>query len=305
MAFDRLATKYSRSARTVASFGEVENLVRESFPFEVLKLPCNGVLQGEAYKTRFCSLHRDDTGEPVGESSVSPKYVPHTLEDVCTLLEAARQAFDGELSVDCFWQDAHILVVKPTQEAFFELYSQERIIPKLAIDAGFAGKAFKASLGFYNSICSNLAILSSVYNVSRSIRHTLSMRDRLDALVTDFQTVRGSWQETQATIARMNAKRVIVADVIRDVFGDIPDKGKGRTQAENRIEKIISRVYRECQENGLQFDGKTTSGWRLWNALQGALQHDFTRKETDPTLRALATWNDQDLFKLERTILAS
>ena len=308
---ERLATRYSRSATTVSSFDDIQGIIREKFPNEVkrLELPSFNVrgTNGDFVRPRFHGLFLVDAdGIPVaevGDSSVSPKYVPHSREDIETLVEASRQAFQGDLMVDAVWNEGHTIVVKPTKETFLELYSEERISPKLAIHAGFAGKPIQASLGFYNTICDNMAILRSVLTVSRTIKHTLSMRDRLDELVQEFQSIRASWKETQERIQRMNEIRVNTADILRAVFGDIPETGRGRTVAENRIEKIVTRLNNESMKVGNSI-GMETTGWRLFNALQGAFQHDFTRKQGDSYLRALDTWNDATLEKAERIILA-
>ncbi len=311
MAFNKLATKYDSESFVVDSFDDIVENVRIKFPNEVKNLPLPGFnvkgANGEYIKPRFHGLFLvDSDGIPtaeVGDSSVSPKYVPHSRDDIEILLEAARQAFRGNLRVHCSWNDAHILVVKPTQETFLELYSQERISPRLSIFAGFAGRSINASLGLYNTLCDNMALMSTVHAVNASIRHTLSMRDRLAELVRQFETIQGSWADTQVRIKQLNEKTVNTAQILKEIFGDIPEKGKGRTQLENRIEKIVTRLNNESMRVGRDL-GSETTGWRLFNALQGAFQHDFTRAQNDPILRALDTWGDSTLEKAERVILA-
>jgi hypothetical protein len=310
MALQTAATRYSKTAVKVESFNDARGVIESTFTNEVANLPLakfnNDV--GPNFNGLFLVDADGIPIESVGDSSVSPKYTPHTREHVFTLLEAARQAFDGSLMVDCRWKNGHVIVIQPTTETAVNVYGHDKIVPKLQIFGGFAGKGFRASLGFYRFLCANMAMLQLVHNVNVNLRHTQSINGKLDALVDQFQTIRESWTATQERIKEMQERKVLVKDVLAQVFGEVPKDGKGKTQAENRIEKVVNRLIREHSELGLTI-GKTdneyhTNGWMMWNAIQGAFQHDFTRKEGDVMLRGLDTWNDATLAKAEKVILA-
>lgn len=312
MANSTLATKYSKTASKVTSFDDAIDLVSSTYIHQVknLPLPSFNVLgdSGEYVRPRFHGLFLcDSDGIPVsevGDSSVSPNYVPHTNDHVSRCLEACRQAFGGELSVDCLWRDGHILVVMPTFESVASIGGNPKdiIIPRLAIYGGYAGKPFHASFGFHRAICANLMILSQVYNVTQTIRHTLSLGDRMERLIEQFQSLRSTWKDTVAQAERMQEREVSIAGFLRE-FYKTDEKANKNKALDNRIEKIIGRLYREQQELGLSLSKDTTSAWMLFNAIQGAFQHDFTRKESDKTLRGLDTWNNADLVRAERILM--
>ena len=58
-----------------------------AFDFEVMKLPLSGA---DNHYTPWYGLFRDDTGDYVGSGSISERYVPHTSDDVCALVEATQ-----------------------------------------------------------------------------------------------------------------------------------------------------------------------------------------------------------------------
>lgn len=299
--FNSLATNYSKTAIKVSSFAEVENVIDGKYNFEVKKLPLVGLDDMDSPATGFCGLFRDDNLHIVGDSSVSSKYVPHSRNDIKALVEASRQAFDGELSVDCFWRDAHVLVVMPTRDAVAKIGGRDTIIPRLSIYGGFAGKGFQASLGFYRVICNNLAILNQVGGVSANIRHTMGMRDKIDDLVTRFQEIKGSWDETVAAAEKMNEKKFVVRDFLADFFkSDDVKTERGRTRMLNIVDAVMTRIIREQTDLGT-YDGlRTATGWQLFGAIHGYTQHEASRKEKDITLRGLDTWNDASIARLER-----
>lgn len=300
--FNTAATKYSKTAIKVASFDDVQQHIIGTLP-EVRKF---GPMQFDGMKHQFYGLYTEG-GEPVGDCSVSQKYVPHTVADhICSLLEASRQAFGGELSVDSIWDGSHHrLVVMPTQDNLGsgDNGNGDKIFPRLSILGGFAGRAFEASLGFYRAICTNLAILQTVHTASMSIRHTPSFSDKISILVEQFANIRESWRETLETKNRMEKINVQTTEFFREFFGEKETK-KGNTGLQNRIEKILARIHNEQAKLGQPVETFNVNGWLLFNAVQGAFQHDFTRKEKNPTLRGLATWNDSEVKKAEELILS-
>lgn len=284
----------------VSSFADVSAAISAHYNFSVDKFPMSGP---DGLVSPHYGLWRSDTSECVG-NAVSAKYNPHTTEDIVTLVEAARLAFDGELSLDMLWRQGHHLILKPTRESAVTIYGDDKIIPKLSIYGGFGGTPFMGDAGFHRYTCANLAHLTRVHNVSATIRHTASMRDKMQLLVAKFELLRASWVETQTQIREMNERRFSVAGFMLDLFGAPPTEGRGRTVAESRIEKILGRLVSERSKLGIPQD-TDASGWMLWNAVQGYLQHDVTRKEANKTLRGLDTWNDPILAKAEALALGA
>lgn len=257
-------------------------------------------------------------------NGISDNYAMHTTEDVTTLLMGALPAFGGEVLVDAMWRNGHVLVVAPTQEfaeSEFKDFTangggkKDFVIPRIVIDAPLGGLGgFGADFGMFRPLCMNLLCLQEVSGIHANIRHSANMRTKLDTLTRQFSELTGTWGDILAQIDRMKSNRVIVRDVIRQIFGDddIATEGRKRTIAENRINAIVTRLLDENTKLGIANDttGPTlaTNGWMLFNAIQGAFQHDFTRAEANPTLRGFDTWQGvtgKTLAKAEKLCLAS
>lgn len=300
---NEMASKYSKTAIKVQNFQDALDYVAPALPY-VVKQPC---FNPDMKPAGFCGLWTLD-GQPVGDSSVSPKYNPHTPDDVLTILEASRIAFNGELSVDVRFNGGHQLVVMPTADSLSngDYGNGDALFPRLSIFGGYAGKPFCGDLGAFRPICKNMLILQSVASIHCRIRHTLSMRDRLGEFVAQFEQLREGWTAFMEAKKTMEARTIATKDFLAEFFKkDEKQLGKkGETQLADRIGKIITRLMVEQGKLGQTVDANTTNGWMLWNAIQGAFQHDFTRKETDPLIRGLDTWNNADLLRAEQMILA-
>lgn len=306
---DRFATAYSATNKVVKSHEDVRDVIFSTFTNEVKVLDLakfnNGI--GPNFKGLFLVDADGIPVSPVGESSVSSKYRPHTRNHLVSIFEACRIAFGSELNVDCFWRDGHILVIQPTREAAVSVYGADKIVPKLKIFGGYAGKGFKASFGFYRYICSNMALLQLVHQVSATIRHTLTLETKIDDLVSQFETVKASWAETQEQIKKMQERKLVVHEVLGKLF-PVDSDGREKTQRVNKVKKIVDRCLDEHQKLGLQIEQRdgdfVANGWMLWNAVQGFLQHNATRQENELTIKGLNTWESSELRKAEELILA-
>ena len=344
-----LATKYSKSAIKIdsANVEQFATIADGAFP-EYLRLPQGGKIVGGAndgleYKGNdgIFAIIETETGKPVMNldgnmeastvrtmqqigNGVGEGYCMHTTDDVTTLLMGALPAFGGECLVDAVWRNGHILVVAPTEQFARDAMSdftnrggnsKDFVIPRIVIEAPLGGLGgFGADFGMYRPLCMNLLCLQSVSGIHANIRHSASMRNRLDTLTAQFQGLVGHWDDILGQVERMKNNRVIVGDVIRQVFGDddIAGEGRKKTVAENRIATIVGRLLAENAKLGIANDvtGPTlaTNGWMLFNAIQGAFQHDFTRAEPNAILRGFDTWSGvtgKVMAKAETLCLAS
>ena len=136
----------------------ISDSVRAAFPFTVDKLPLSGP---ENLKTPHYGLFRSDNGASVGVAC-RKGYEPHTVDDVCALVEAAASAFDGDAKARCLFHDGHYVTVEPSAEYRRSIFgTADNIWPRLIIRAGYDGRAFRAQLGFYRDACRNLAMIRS------------------------------------------------------------------------------------------------------------------------------------------------
>lgn len=279
--------------------------VRSEFGFSVDKFPLTGP---DGMRTPHYGLFRSDNGECVGRNSVSGKYVPHTTEDVLTLVDAAGQAFDGVADVRCYFRHGHYVAVQPTREHRQSIYgSRDNVFPRLIIDAPYGGAgAFDCTLGFYRDMCRNMAILRRVSGTNVSIRHTSGLRDQMTELVTAFSQLEASWSNLATVMRNMEERRVRLASFLAAIYGEPDDReGRSLTIHKNRTEAIVSRLLRERAIAGrepLGSDGIVT-GWEAFNAVQGYTQHDATRRGNPSEMaRIVRAMNDGHVARAERMV---
>lgn len=287
--------------------------VKNCFNFSVDKFPLSGP---DNMRTPYYGLFRSDNQQVVASGSVSDRYLPHTTDDVVTLAEAAAEAFDGTIDVDCHFRDGHYLTISPSKDYRREIFKAgdanfgDNLFPRVIVKAGYDGEAFRASMGYYRDVCKNMHIIRTVKESSVKILHTTGLRGKIDDLVEQFETLRGSWDRLFETVAQMNEKSVVLSDFLNSIYG-VPTKDEGRevTIHKNRTEKIFRRLQTERYKLGLgsiPSDFKVTA-WEAFNAVQGYVQHDATRKSTyDNSFdRMVLSLDDQAVRKAEALALAA
>ena len=251
--------------------------VREAFDFSVDKFPLTGP---ENMKTPFYGLFRSDSMSAVGSGSVSSRYVPHTTDDVCALVDAAANAFDGEIDVKCLFRDGHYVTIQPTKEYRLAVYGdKDNVWPRVMIKAGYDGTAFKASMGYYRDACRNLAMMNQVEGTSVSIRHTSGLRTHMDDLIAQFNQLKYGWTNLRGVIMNLQNREVQLADFLRSVYGEVDENASSRSRKHHtsRTEAIFRRVQRERYTTGRgpMGDDFVVSAWEAYNAVQGYVQHDM------------------------------
>lgn len=264
---------------------DIAGVIRQRFNFSVDRFPLSGP---ESLRTPWYGLFRSDTGESVGPGSVTERYTPHTTDDVLALVEASATAFDGVADVKCGFRDGHFLAVQPTKEYRKTVAGTDTVWPRLVISAPYGGAgSFRASVGYWRDVCQNLAILRQVSGVSVTIRHTHSLRRKMDELVETFGTLRNAWGNMTEVIDRLENRQVNMVEFLRAVYGE-PDRDTGRSATihRNRTEAIFRRLTTERMRTGRPDMGTdwTVSAWEAFNAIQGYAQHDASRRGTPTTI---------------------
>jgi len=284
---------------------DIKSVVENAFDFNVEKWPLAGP---DNMKTPYYGLFRDDTSECVGSGSVTQRYHPHTTDDVLSLVEAASEAFEGEVKLDCHFRDGHYVALCPTDVDRKEIYgSKDTVFPQIVISAGFDGRAFTATMGYYRDLCQNLAMMRSVSGTSVSIRHTKSLRPKMNDLIQTFDNLKNSWGNLTDTIEHLQSREVQLSEFLIDVYG-APEEDSKRsvTIHRNRIEAIFKRVTRERWLSGRPaMDGFVVSAWEAYNAVQGYTQHDASRKGNATSFdRILLASRDKSVKLAEELLLA-
>ena len=271
---------------------DVSASVREAFSFDVEKYPLSAVMGTEVLPTDQYGLFRSDTGYLKGVKSVSPRYVPHTTDDVCALVDAAGEAFDGEIACKTHFRNGHYVSIQPTNAQRLAIYKNadtDNVFPRIVINAGYDGKAFSATMGYFRDACSNLAMMRMVEGTNVSIRHTSGLRGHMNELIATFNTLKNSWGNLTNIIQRLESTEVRMTDFLNEIYGQptaeqlaLAATGqavRAVTTHQNRTEAIWKRLNRERNLTGRPQLTNTVSAWEAYNAVQGYVQHDAQAKE--------------------------
>ena len=274
----------------------IADQVRSAFPFEVVTEP---LYTGDGCRTPYVGLHRNDNGKAVSQHSVSRHYVPHTTDDVIALVEACAEAFDGGdgIKVSAVFDHGHRVIVAPSRARRQAIFgTADNVFARVIINAGYDGRAFRASLGTYRDACKNLCILRRVSGITETIRHGGNLRDEMADLIETFGTIAARWDDMALAIREMEDRRVRLNEFIVAMYGE-PNENSRRavTMHRNRTEAIMRRVIRERMQTGRPDIGSdyVVSGWEAYNAIQGYVQHDSRRhgspSEVERAVMALAS----------------
>jgi hypothetical protein len=276
---------------------DVSASVRSDFDFSVDKFPLYGP---DNMSTDQYGLFRSDTGYIEGVKSISSRYVPHSTDDVCALVEAASEAlFEGEVECKTHWNRGHYVSIKPTQDRRVQIYgTKDNIFPAVVIRGGFDGKGFHANMGLFRDACQNLEMLRRVAGANVSIRHSSGLRDRMNYLVDTFGNLEEGWQNTVAACQTMEQRKVNFEAYVAEVFAktqpsesdfqaaeaDPNAKIRSVTVWKKRVEAISKRVKHELastRDRVVAADSAVgeVSAWLAFNAVQGYFQHDAQAKQ--------------------------
>lgn len=281
--------------------------VRESFNFEVEKFPLTGP---DNMYTPWYALFRTDTAAYVGTGSITERYVPHTADDVVALVESAASVFENEVDVKCHFRDGHYVSIIPTNAERRSIYgTADNVFPRIIISAGFDGRAFRATMGYYRDACQNLAMLQTVRGTAVAIRHLRSLRPKMDDLIATFSGLKDGWATLTQVIDEMENRDVRLNEFLNAVYGE-PEEDSQRSETihKNRTEAIMRRVMKERWQTGRGAIGQdfVVSAWEAYNAIQGYAQHDATRRgNANEFDRILLASRDQAVLKAETLALAS
>jgi hypothetical protein len=297
---------------------EIADTVRSVFNFEVQKqrLSWNDDEYLRSYGTPLMGLFRDDTGAFVGDRSVSERFEPHTSEDVIALAESTAYAFDNEVQLRCDWvqnqsnRDGHYVTMSPPDEYRKSVFgTEDNVFPRVVIRAAY-GSSFKATMGYFRDACSNLAMLQSTdISTSVTIRHTKSLREKMDDLIDVMSGLKQKWHNLTTVIDHMANREVRLRDFLTEVYAPPkPDATDRQFKAYKRkMDALWNRVARERYHTGrgsVPVNGMVTA-WEAYNAVQGYSQHDKTRRSNATRFdRILLTANDRDVLKAEQLALA-
>jgi len=288
---------------------DVSTKIKDAFDFTVDKFPLSGP---DGLRTPWYAMFRSDSNEVVGKGSVTSRYVPHQTDDVLALVDAAAEAFEDEIDVTTHFRDGHYVSIQPTKHERLSVYGNaDNVWPRIIINAGYDGRAFAATMGYYRDACSNLAMMRKVDGTTVSIRHTSGLRSHMDSLISTFNVLKESWAGLTDVIQNLQSVNVQMADFLNEIYPqpDADASKRGATVHRERTETIFKRLQGERFKTGrgslTTADGFTVSAWEAFNAVQGYVQHDAQSKkgfksDFDRILRAS---RDASVRKAENLVL--
>jgi hypothetical protein len=280
--------------------------VREIFNFNVKKFPLTGP---DNTPTPAFGLFRDDNWAFVGSgnNAVTKDYVPHTTDDVVALTEAACTAFECDMQMKAIFDNGHIVSLAPTDAIRKAIYgTADNIFARIHLNFGYQKSSCIASMGWWRDACDNLTIPHMIEGTKTTIRHSGSLRDKMDELIRNFQSLREGWGGMTDLIARMNDSETNVAEMLAAVFGDSPEEaGSRRTRHDNRTKAIVRRIMNERVNTGRPSRTPgVASVWEIYNGIQGYQQHTATRRNSPSRLqRSMMVQDDTHVKKAERVAL--
>lgn len=294
----------------------ISETVRAAFDFSVDKFPLSGP---DNMKTDQYGLFRSDTGHINGIKSISKDYVTHTTEDVCALVDAAADAFNGEVECKTHFDKGHYVEVIPTNVARISIFgTNDNIFPRIMIRAGLNAESFIGSMAWNRDACDNLAEVTQVAGTRISIRHTSGLRENMTTLVEQFGLLKTGWENMIAAARQMQSRRVRMADFLNGIY-DMPSeeeltlartgkKVRKVTIHRNRTQEIWDRLENERVKTGrpISTDG-TVSAWEAYNAVQGYVQWDSPAREgfTSRFARILKSARSPEVRQAEKLALAA
>jgi len=261
--------------------------VRSDFNFTIDKFPLFGP---DNMKTDQYGLFRSDDGYIEGVKSISSRYVPHSTDDVCALVEAASETFSGDIVCKTHWSKGHYVSIEPTAADRRRICGEnDNIWPRVIIRGGFDGKGFQGTMGYFRDACSNLAMLRKVASTTVCVRHTSGLRAKMDELVETFAVLNEGWEGVVAAAEDMQSRTVNLEDFLKETFADrVPkpeqilkaaadEKVRAVTVFNEMIKKITDRCIDERErtqrDSFVKGEPKIVSAWEAFNAVQGYVQH--------------------------------
>ena len=287
---------------------DISSKVQGDFNFSVDKFPLSGP---DGLSTPWYALFRSDTSEVVGNGSVTSRYVPHQTDDVLALVDAAGEAFDGKINCTTHFRDGHYVSLQPTDHERLKVYDdQDNVWPRILINAGYDGRAFQATMGYYRDLCRNLAELKRVEGTTVSIRHTSGLPGHMDSLIATFNTLKESWAGLSDIIMQLQNEEVQMVDFLNEIYPqpETDASKRGVTVHKDRTEAIFKRLQSERFRSNRPAMGSdyAVSAWEAFNAVQGYVQHDAQSKkgfksDFDRILRAS---RDANVRKAESLVMS-
>jgi hypothetical protein len=113
--------------------------------------------------------------------------------------------------------------------------------PRIVIDAGYGGQAFRASLGLYRDVCRNMMIMRQAEGTNVAIRHTSGLRLQMDELIETFASLEAGWGNLALVAQRV------------ELGGQ--DQRRRQTRQVTRPERARKSPDRPCRRRGVIWPG--------------------------------------------------
>jgi hypothetical protein len=251
---------------------------------------------------------RADNGQCLSFAS-REGYSLTTHDDYIALASAAVDSMGDDGIVKAIWTQSKsraqaTIIVEPKREsrlAGYNIGGGDYIWPRLIIEAPF-GSTFNVHGGFYRDACRNLCcpqIAGASFN--QSIRHTASLRPRMNELIEICKRSTNSFGDMVASMQKLNEIEIGVVDFLAELYPMAENASENtQTRAKNRATAIYSRLHKEALKLGTKNgDNGKASLWAMVQAVTGYIQWDKNRKNSaSDTDRAVMALHDDETSKV-------
>lgn len=243
--------------------------------------------ESENYRVVF-----SNDGSPVSGATCKAGYLPHDLDDVQSMIEAAYLAMTDQFetaTIDLVWENGHVVQIKFAEE--IEISPNDQVQITLTFNARYDGQAFTAIFGLFRLICTNGMVVpvEDTKYAQFKRRHTKNMREDIEQMTLQFTEVAKSIEQIIDNCRRMAEIQVDFDEIYTKVFGERPENkykdGKlvannKQTRYDSTKEGIENVLYKEQAILGLEKSKKTT-GWLALNSVHTYMQTEKTGKGWD------------------------
>ena len=284
----------------------------DKFPRHIIKQPLFGP-NGE--ETGYYGLFTE-TGQPVGRSSVTERYVSHQLHHIRPIISSVLglPGFRNPI-VEARWKEGHYIRIRPDDNYRREIIKGDSVWPQLDLWFGLGGLPARGRLPMQRDACSNLMMVRNSSEINFSIKHTASIETRIATIQDQFYNIVAKWDEVVDHCRHMQGKRINLKELLAEIYPKPETESKkALTNHRDKISAIWSRVMRESHELNLQtpsLANPVTTGWMAYNAIQGYRQHDAGRKNEKGMTkdqkefnRSVSVLEDSTVHRAEELILS-
>ena len=260
------------------------------------ELPIRGVFFADDRPNRLVVLHSKSESyyfqsreDAIDQSIIAYKAVKAMGADTVRMSFSFNKGYNVAFTVTKDWDTA-------TRKFMF---ANDIMFPEYRFSMSYTS-THRGNGGSHRIICSNLLTTAMVAGLNFSIRHTKNMGEKLNDINEGVAAIANNYPKFLEYCEAMGKRVVNPVDFYTALYGSKPvEAGRGQTVWTKRYDAIKDRLDSESSKLGID----RNNAWLVFNAVQGYLQNDTTRKVDDYISRGLDTAANPILAKAEHLAL--